>query len=139
MTRPKPVATDPCRVLVVDDHSDTRESLRMLLEMDGHCVEEAADGATALRLAEATEPHVIILDVGLPDADGFDVADRLRRVIGARSFILGLSGHAYERDFERARTAKLDAYFAKPADVEELLRVINEACAEPLSRRLAGG
>lgn len=128
---------DPCRILVVDDHEDTREALRTLLEYEGHCIDEAGDGATALRLAAANEPHVIILDVGLPDADGIEIASQLRALIATPPFILGLSAHAYERDFARARTAQFDAYLAKPADVEELVRLVREACAEPIRRRLA--
>jgi DNA-binding response OmpR family regulator len=128
----------PCRILVVDDDGDTREALRALLEMRGYWVDEAADGATALRLAATTDPDIVILDIGLPALDGFEVAEQLSRADGRHPFIVGLSGWAREKDFARARHGGFDAYITKPAGVDELLRLIERVATEP-DRGQGGG
>jgi CheY-like chemotaxis protein len=111
------------RILVVDDDQDTREGLRLLLELEGHHVTEAADGAEALALALSGEPEVIFLDIGLPQVDGFHVAERLREV-GVKAFLVALTGYVRDQDFARARSIGFDAFIAKPADTDQLLRMI---------------
>jgi CheY-like chemotaxis protein len=123
-----------CRILVVDDDRDTREALRELLELRGHRVEEAADGKTALQVAGATDPDIIILDIGLPGADGFEVAEHLSGADGRHPFIVGLTGYAQEKDFARARRGGFDAYIVKPAEIDELLRLIDRASSSPIRR-----
>lgn len=125
---------DACRILVVDDDAGIREALRELLELRGHRVDEAADGAMALRLAEAGKHDIVILDIGLPAVDGFEVAERLSSLPGASPFIIGLSGFAQDKDFVRARHGGFDAYLTKPAGIDELLRLIDRVAAEPLRR-----
>ena len=116
------------RILVVDDDKDTRDGMRVLLELEGHAVTEAPDGATALALATTVHPEMIFLDIGLPAIDGFDVAARLREA-GVKAFIVALTGYGRDQDFARARTLGFDAYLTKPADVDELLRVIQRVQA----------
>jgi len=127
-----------CRILVVDDDGDTREALRTLLELRGHQVDEAADGAAALQLADTTDPDIVILDIGLPAVDGFEVAEQLSRGDGKHPFIVGLSGYAQEKDFARARRGGFDAYVTKPAGIDELLRLIERLSSEP-DRGQGGG
>ena len=130
---------DACRILVVDDDADIREALRALLELRGHRVAEAPDGATALQLAEANKPDIVILDIGLPAVDGFEVAERLSSLPGTTPFVIGLSGFAQDKDFARARHGGFDAYLSKPAGVDELLRLIERVSAEPRRRQTGGG
>jgi CheY-like chemotaxis protein len=120
-----------CRILVVDDDGDTREALRTLLETRGYQVDEAPDGEIALQLAATIDPDIVILDIGLPAPDGFEVAARLSRQDGRNPFIVGLSGWAREKDFARARHGGFDAYITKPAGIDELLRLIERVSSEP--------
>lgn len=121
-----------CRILVVDDDEDTRDSLCKLLELNGHRVDAAADGETALRLAVASDPDIVFLDIGLPQVDGFEVAEQLRRTAQCgNAFIVALSGYGEEKYLDRARRGGFDAYVVKPADVDELLRLIDRVRSEP--------
>ncbi len=113
------------RILLVEDNLDAAESLGALLELDGHEVTIAGDGASALELAREVKPDVVLLDVGLPGIDGFEVARRLRREHNVpEPRILGLSGYGREDDRERATRAGMDAYVVKPIDRETLRELI---------------
>src|SRR5947209_7550038 len=76
------VARPPVRILIVEDHPDGRESLRLLLEILGHHVEVAGDGIEGLRKALLERPQAVLLDIGLPGLNGFEVARRLRAALG---------------------------------------------------------
>ena len=85
---------DPLRVLVVDDQQDSAEMLSMLLEDRGHVTGVAVDGPSALTLAEAFQPHVGLLDLGLPGMSGFELAMRLRAVPGLEHVrLVAVTGH----------------------------------------------
>jgi CheY-like chemotaxis protein len=104
-------------VLVVDDNRDTVESLAMVLRLLGNEVATATDGPTALRVAEEFRPTAVILDIGLPMMDGFQVAERLRGLPGlGGALIVASSGYAREADLRRARDAGIDEYLVKPFD-----------------------
>ena len=111
------------KVLVVDDNQDAAQSLGRLLELRGHRVALTYDGAGALSGATLDEPHVIILDIGLPDTDGYTVARGLReRKVG--STLIALSGYGQAEDKEKAMAAGFDFHLTKPiglADLEPLL------------------
>ena len=111
------------KVLVVDDNEDAAQSLGRLLELRGHRVALAYDGAGALSGATLDEPQVIILDIGLPDMDGYAVARGLReRRVG--SMLIALSGYGQEEDKLKAAAAGFDFHLTKPiglADLEPLL------------------
>ena len=98
-------------VLIVDDHEGFRASARKLLELDGFTVVgEAADAASALMLARRLRPELVLLDVGLPDASGFDVAERLARVPSK----VVLTSSRERRDFgERIRRTSALGFIAK--------------------------
>jgi len=102
------------RILVVDDDADARESLGLLLELDGHEVAYASDGAQAIRREREFAPVLVLLDLGLPDIGGEDVA-RSMRERGSRARIVALSG-APGGDEE----SLFDARLTKPARVEDL-------------------
>lgn len=125
-----PVAVPPRRVLVVDDNVDTAESLALLLRLKGHEVEIAHDGPAALKKARSFHPEVVLLDIGLPGLDGYQVASRLRRRRRtARALLVALTGYGQEEDQHLAREAGFDHHLTKPVD----LAVIYELLARPPS------
>jgi signal transduction histidine kinase/ActR/RegA family two-component response regulator len=109
------------RVLVVDDNRDAADSLALLLGMAGYEVRTAHDGLAALDAALTWQPAVVILDIGLPKMDGFEVARRLRqRRGGEQLLLLALTGYGSEEDRKKSRAAGFDAHLVKPADLEDL-------------------
>jgi two-component system CheB/CheR fusion protein len=95
------------RILVVDDNTDAAESLAMLLTLDGYVVETACDGPSALQLATDFHPEVVLLDIGLPGMDGFEIGRRLRAMPRlANTLLIALSGYAGEMHRDRARQGK---------------------------------
>ncbi len=118
-------ASTPLRVLVVDDCPDTTASLSWLLESWGHDVRVAHEGHAALEEARAYRPHVVLLDIGLPGMNGYDVAGRLRALPGLEQVsLICLSGYAAQEDRRRSQEAGFDRHFAKPADPEGLQRLL---------------
>ena len=116
---------DDCRrILVVDDNEDAATSLARLLSMlDGHTVQVAHDGPSALALAADFEPEVVILDIGMPGMDGYEVARRFRaRPESQQTRLVALSGWGQEKDRERSRAAGFDHHLVKPVDLELLSR-----------------
>jgi len=114
-----------CRVLVVDDSVDTTHSLALLLSTSGHQVRTAHDGPGALA-ALAREPvDVVLMDIGLPGMDGYEVARRIRLQPGPDPVVLvAMTGYGQERDRQLARDAGFDHHLVKPADFDELLRIL---------------
>jgi signal transduction histidine kinase/ActR/RegA family two-component response regulator len=116
---PPPVAAR--RVLVIEDDPDAAQTLGEALELEGHTVEHARDGATGVALAHARRPDVVLCDIGLPDLDGYEVARALRNDAGLRGTrLVALSGYAQPEDVDRAREAGFDAHLAKPAPIESV-------------------
>jgi two-component system CheB/CheR fusion protein len=110
-----PDSPAPRRVLVVDDNVDTAESLALLLRLKGYEVEVAHDGPAALDAATAFEPEAVLLDIGLPGLDGFQVASELRRRRStASALIVALTGYGQAEDQRRAREAGFDHHLIKP-------------------------
>ena len=119
------------RVLVVDDNADVRTSVVQLLELAGFEAEEAADGAGAVLLAEAFRPQVALIDISLPDIDGFEVARRLRAASGGRSMVLiAVSGYGFEDCNGRARLAGFDDQVMKPVHPDRLDSLIRRSLDE---------
>jgi CheY-like chemotaxis protein len=112
---------------VVDDNQDSAEMLRVLLEVCGNTVFTAFDGLAALEVAEAQRPDAILLDIGLPGMNGYDVCRRLRAREWCRdTLIVAQTGWGQEQDRERSRDAGFDQHFTKPIDDEALLKVLAE-------------
>ena len=130
----------PHRVLVVDDYPDTAETMAMLLRLWGHDVCIAHDGPGALALAFTYRPDVVLLDLGLPGMDGFEVARRLRQEAAFRDvFLASVSGFTQEVDSRRAREAGCDCHLFKPVDPDQLRRLLDELRAVPGSVPSANG
>jgi CheY-like chemotaxis protein len=118
-------ANPPRRVLVVDDNLDAAEGLAMLLQLKGHEVATAYDGDGALESARSFSPEVVLLDIGLPRQDGFEVARRLREEFPERGMLLvALTGYGQERDRLRAREAGFDHHLLKPVRLELLEQLL---------------
>jgi CheY-like chemotaxis protein len=122
--RAGPAASEARSILLIEDNDDGRETLLALLEMSGHTVEAARDGATGLDKALALAPDVAIVDIGLPVLDGYEVARRLRAAGNRRTLLLALTGYGTEADRARVLAAGFDAHLTKPANVAELLDLI---------------
>jgi DNA-binding response OmpR family regulator len=109
------------RVLVVDDNRDAAETLALLLRQRGHEVKLARDGEEAQVTASSFQPEAVILDIGLPGMDGFEVARRLRTDRAEDHFLLiAISGYGQDDDRRRAREVGFDHYFTKPVSFEAL-------------------
>ena len=109
------------RILVVDDNRDAADSLGMLLQVLGADVRIARDGAEALQAFTAYDPAVVLLDIGMPGMDGYEVARRIRNDFpDRRAALVALTGWGQEEDRRRARDAGFDHHLIKPADVETL-------------------
>ncbi len=111
------------RVLVVEDDADSAVSLARFLQRMGHEVEVAPDGQAAVEAAQARRPDVVLLDIGLPGLDGWEVARRLQQGHPAqkRPLLVALTGYDREADRRRSDEAGIDLHLAKPAD-PDLLR-----------------
>ena len=115
------------RVLVVDDNADSVAMLTMLLEMKGHVTAMAQSGPEALEKAEAFRPDVVVLDIGLPGMDGYEVAGHLRQQPYGRSVTLvALTGWSSDEDRQRTREAGFNHHFIKPVDPDALEKVLAE-------------
>ncbi|HVO47890.1 MAG TPA: response regulator, partial [Steroidobacteraceae bacterium] len=115
------------RILVADDNSDALESLAMLLELGGHEVYTASNGVLALESAERHQPDVALLDIGMPELDGYEVARRIRSQPWGRSITLvALTGWGQESDRRRSGEAGFDSHLVKPLDLEQLSRLLAE-------------
>jgi len=111
----------PARVLIVEDNLDAAEALSELLRMWGHDVEVTHDGVSALRAARQGEPDVVLLDIGLPGMDGYEVARELRAIPGlAAARLIALTGYGQESDRRRSSLAGVDHHLVKPVDLERL-------------------
>ncbi|MFY9826066.1 MAG: response regulator [Thermoanaerobaculia bacterium] len=118
-------APRPRRCLLIEDHVDAAESLAMLLELIGHEVEVAFDGATGLEKARSLRPEIVLCDIGLPGMDGYAVARALRAAPEtSTAFLIALTGYGQDDDRRRALEAGFDAHLTKPADLEDLRRLL---------------
>ena len=114
----------PLRILIVDDNKDAADSLAMMLALEGHTVEAVYDGLAAIETASSFGADLILLDIGLPSVDGYEVASRLRAA-GIKSSLVALTGYGQKEDIERALNAGFNAHVAKPVEfskVQEVLR-----------------
>jgi CheY-like chemotaxis protein len=116
------------RVLIIEDNDDARESLRILLESVGHRVAEARDGPRGVALALAEPPDVVLIDLGLPGLDGYDVARRLRSTLGGKTpRLIAVTGYGQAADRQRSKEAGFDAHLVKPVSQSGLLSLIAAA------------
>ena len=129
----KHVMTANLRVIVVDDQPDIAELICVHLAHLGHVCESALTGQHALDLAACFEPHVVLLDLGLPDISGYAVARALRaRPNGSRLYIAAITGWGREEDFRRTVEAGFDNHVVKPATLGVIRELVQDAALKRL-------
>jgi CheY-like chemotaxis protein len=118
------------RVLVVDDYPDAATMSCEVLRVMGHTCAEATSGESALAMARAFEPDLVILDIGLPDISGYELAPRVRALAGDRRIIIAaLTGWGAPADVESARAAGFDHHVVKPTTMSKLSEIVAFATA----------
>jgi signal transduction histidine kinase/ActR/RegA family two-component response regulator len=126
------------RILLVEDNADTRNTMFAALEQDGHRVYEAADGNAGLRTAGAVKPEVAVIDIGLPELDGYAMATELRHNPDhERMVLIAMTGRERPDSLRRAREAGFDEYLTKPVAPDRLVRAIDAALAAKARRASA--
>jgi len=123
-------AIQPLRILVADDNVDSAMSWTLLIQEGGHEVATAYDGLSALESAERLRPQVLLLDVGMPHLDGYEVARRIRATDwGREAWLVAVTGWGQARDRALAGEAGFDEHFTKPLDPDQLTRTLQRVCA----------
>lgn len=116
------------RILVVDDNQDAADSLTKVLQLFGHDARQAHDGPTALRMAFEFQPHVVLLDLGMPGMNGLEVARELRKQsVGSSVHLIALTGWGQDSDRELTRQATFDHHLTKPVEWTELAPLLGQA------------
>jgi CheY-like chemotaxis protein len=116
---------DSLTVLIVEDNRDARTTMRMLLTLaHGHTVMEAEMGTEGVKMALDAAPDVALIDLGLPDLDGCEVARRIRASAGEDITLIALTGYAADADKDRAFTAGFDHYLVKPVEPNALFEIL---------------
>jgi signal transduction histidine kinase/DNA-binding response OmpR family regulator len=119
----------PLRVVVVDDNEDGADSLASLLELLGHEVRVAYDGPTGITAVRGFDPHLVLLDIGLPGIDGYEVARRLRHDPGTRPVLVAVSGYGRDEDRQLAHAAGFQHHFVKPIEFETIQTLLASVVA----------
>ena len=129
---------EPQRILVADDNHDAAEALSLQLQLAGHDVRTAHDGVEALTVAQAFEPDIVLLDLGMPKMDGYEAARelRLRPIGGKRMALIALTGWGQQQDRDRTADAGFDAHLVKPVAEAQLFKAL--AAAVEGKRRTEG-
>lgn len=112
------------RVLLVEDNSDCRRALSLVLSALGYEVRSMADGPSGLREALDWRPDAVVSDIGLPGLDGWQLAERVRGRLGGAVVLVALTAYGSASDLERSRQAGFDAHLVKPAEPDELDRLL---------------
>ncbi|MGY0595349.1 MAG: response regulator [Paraglaciecola chathamensis] len=116
------------RILIIEDNVDAAESLSFLLEFNGHTTRVAYDGASGLSAAEEFRPNVVLLDIGLPDLNGYQVAGKIRETSwGKDIFLIAATGWGQDKDKALAQGAGCDRHLVKPIDYSELTALLSIA------------
>lgn len=131
---PSAVARAPAlcgiRILVVDDNQDSAVTLGMLLRLKGNEIRAAHDGLQALAIAETFRPELVLLDIGLPKLNGYDVARRIRaQEWGRKSILVALTGWGQDEDRRRSKEAGFDFHLVKPVDLAHLETLLGDSPA----------
>lgn len=116
-----PSLADNKRILVIDDNVDATDSLSLLLEFSGHTTDKAYDGVSGIKTAEEFKPEIILLDIGLPDINGYEVAKKIRQSPWGKSmYLIATTGWGQDKDKQLAIDAGFDKHLTKPINFQEL-------------------
>jgi CheY-like chemotaxis protein len=122
-----PASVNGRRILIVDDNQDAAESIAQYLQLEGHEVKTVGDGQAALACVPVFAPQIVVLDIGLPMMNGYEVARRMRKMPATRdALIVALTGYGQKEDQVRAIDAGFDRHFVKPTDPRVLVQLIAE-------------
>ncbi|HKQ64410.1 MAG TPA: ATP-binding protein [Methylomirabilota bacterium] len=113
------------RILIIEDNADNREMMRILLETSGNEIYEGPDGVSGVEMAIQLQPDTVLIDIGLPGIDGYEVARQIRSKLRDRSRLIALSGYGQEKDRQRAFEAGFDDHLLKPVDPSRLLAILS--------------
>lgn len=118
------------RVLIADDHDDTRSMLRLVLELNGYMVSEATDGETVVKLTENERPDIVLMDFGLPILDGLGALQTIRGTAAISATpVIFLTGRAEPAPQKAAREHGCNGYLVKPVDLDKMLALIESSLA----------
>jgi CheY-like chemotaxis protein len=125
----EPITRRPARrILIADDNVDGAETMGMLLESDGHEVHLAHTGTEAFESAKRLKPDIVVLDIGMPDIDGYEVAQRIRHEAwGSDIVLIAITGWGQADDKRRALAAGFDRHMTKPVDPIQLEQLFEQA------------
>ena len=126
---PAPRPSRQARVLIVEDNDDARVTLQRLLQAEGHLVSAARDARGGLEAAIAGSPNIAVVDIGLPEMDGYQLARELRERLGSGVRLIALTGYGTAADRQRSAEAGFDAHLTKPVDLDRLLALITETAS----------
>jgi signal transduction histidine kinase len=128
--------SSPCRILIVDDNRDTLDGMALLLSGEGYEVRTAADGTQAIATAAEFRPDVALLDLGMPNGDGYQVARAIRdQSWGQLPYMIAVTGWGQLEDRRRTREAGFDHHIVKPADIDQILALVkSRPCRKPAPR-----
>lgn len=124
-------------VLVIEDNLDSRELLTTLLAERGHRVLSESDGASGLEAALRHKPDVLLIDIGLPKLDGYEVARRVREALGDSAYLIAITGYGQPEDRRRALAAGFDQHMTKPLEVARLDALFSQETLRPQATRMA--
>jgi two-component system, chemotaxis family, CheB/CheR fusion protein len=131
-----PAAAGPLRVLVIEDNLDAAETLKEVLELGGHDVAVAHDGAEGVARARALKPEVVLCDIGLPGLDGYEVARRIRADPTIAPTLIALTGYTRPEDRHESFKAGFDHHLGKPFQIAELEQILATVTNQLTSRRI---
>jgi len=114
------------RIVLIEDNDDARQMLETLLKLDGHQVASAGDGQQGLDMIIRQQPEVAIVDIGLPQLSGYDLAKEVRRQAGDEIYLIALTGYGRAEDREAVQAAGFNAHLVKPLKPIELVKILNE-------------
>ena len=121
----------PEKILIVDDDLETLRLVGLMLQRQGYQVASAHNGAEALSMARNEQPDLIVLDIMMPDMDGYEAIPKIRQIPGREQIpIIAVTAQAMQGDKEKCLAAGADEYISKPIDVDRLLSVLKEQLTE---------
>lgn len=127
---PKKAPASPLRILLVEDNADSATTTQIFLALQGHKVHVAASGPAGVEAALSFKPEVIILDIGLPGMNGYEVSKQIRKLPETKDVLLiALSGYGQAEDIQKAKEAGFDHHLVKPADPNQLLALVSGVSA----------
>ena len=119
-----PVPAGSHRILLIEDNADARNMAQLGLELLGQTVSTASNGERGIEMAVANPPDAVIVDIGLPGLDGYEVGRRLRKAMGDRVRLVALTGYSQPEDRRRVREAGFDVHLVKPVAPADILRAV---------------